>query len=75
MKVARRLMKMFSQNIEPRGRAIRAVVGAIFAIACVATWPHSRVAAAVFGLTAAFMFFEAARGWCAARACGIKTPF
>ena len=22
---------------------------------------------------AAFMFFEAARGWCAARACGLKT--
>jgi hypothetical protein len=27
------------------------------------------------GGLALFLFFEAVRGWCGARACGIKTPF
>jgi hypothetical protein len=67
-------MKILQPNIDPRGRALRAVASGIFAIASVASWPHSGVATALFGVTAAFMFFEAARGWCAARACGIKTP-
>jgi len=65
---------MFQPNINSRGRALRACGGCAFAVAGAATWPHSRVAAGAFGLIAAFMFFEAARGWCAARACGIKTP-
>ena len=67
-------MKSFQPNINSRGRAVRAFGGLIFTIAAVATWSHSHTGAAVFAALALFMFFEASRGWCAARACGIKTP-
>src|SRR4051812_39576891 len=68
------LMKMLQPNIDSRGRALRAAGALFLTIASGASWPHSRVAAAALGSGALFMFFEAARGWCAARACGIKTP-
>ena len=67
-------MKPFQPNINSRGRALRAFGALIFALGAAATWSHSRIGSAVFAGIAIFMFFEAGRGWCAARACGIKTP-
>jgi len=67
-------MKLFQPNINERGRALRAFGGLILILAAVATWLHSQIGAAVLTSIALFMFFEAGRGWCAARACGIKTP-
>ena len=67
-------MKLLQPNIDSRGRAFRALGGVIFSLAAAATWRFSRVGATAFTLSALFMFFEAGRGWCAARACGIKTP-
>jgi len=66
---------MFSPNITPIGRLLRGLlaliclVGAWFAFE-VSNW---------FGLLllayAGFALFEALRGWCLLRACGIKTKF
>ena len=67
------LMGFLSPNIDGRGRALRAAAGLAFVIAAVLAFPHARVAAIACAGAAAFLFFEAARGWCAARACGIKT--
>lgn len=66
---------MFQLNIDFRGRAWRALAGLGFAIVSGSAWQHSHIAAGVCGVTAAFLLFEAARGWCAARSCKIKTPF
>ena len=65
---------MLKPNIDNRGRVARAVGGLLFLVAASFVWPHSVWGAAILAAVAFFMFFEAARGWCAARACGIKTP-
>jgi hypothetical protein len=67
-------MKRFlAPNIAGKGRLVRGLMGlalllgAAFSLG-VSVWLAVPLAAAgVFGL------FEALRGWCAARACGIKT--
>ena len=66
-------MKFFASNIGRCGRISRAVLGGILVIAgvvlaWVAWW--ACVALLVAGV---FTLFEAARGWCLLRACGIKT--
>ncbi len=66
-------MKIFRRNIEYRGRVLRAIGGLIFLCSSAALQPQSRLAAMICVLAALFLFFEAARGWCAARACGIRT--
>jgi len=65
----------FSRNIDNKGRLVRAVaaiallVGAGFGFT-VSAWLGIVLLASVF-----FVAFEALRGWCALRACGIKTKF
>ena len=66
---------LFSRNIDNKGRLIRALgalallTGACFGFAA-SVWLG--VVLAACGL---FVAFEALRGWCALRACGIKTKF
>jgi len=63
----------FRPNIKRNGRIARGVIGTVCLIAGISTvefklWPGLILIAA--GL---FAIFEAMRGWCLARACGIKT--
>ena len=63
----------FSPNIDNKGRLLRGTIalllfiGAGFGFAA-ALWLGLALAA-----SGAFVLFEALRGWCALRACGIKT--
>ena len=63
----------FSRNLEKKGRVVRGIgalflfVGAGFGFA-ISIWLGLALA-----LLGAFVLFEALRGWCALRACGIKT--
>jgi hypothetical protein len=67
------MKRFFSPNIDRAGRIVRGAlslcsfIGATFAFGDSA-WLG--VVLAVFGV---FTLFEALRGWCAVRACGIKT--
>lgn len=65
-------MPLFRPNIAPGGRLIRGLTGLLLAgaaLACVQTpW-----LAIVLALGSGFVLFEAVRGWCVLRACGIKT--
>jgi hypothetical protein len=70
------MKRFFSRNIDRTGRILRAIwalglaVGAVFAFRSGIVWLGvTLVAGALFAL------FEALRGWCALRACGIKTKF
>jgi hypothetical protein len=54
---------------------LRAAAGLALAIAAMLVWGDSRLIAAGLGGAAGFMIFEAARGWCVLRACGIRTRF
>jgi hypothetical protein len=62
-------------NLEPKGRALRAGGAVVMAVAAIIVLPKSAAAAAGLTLAAGFLAFEATRGWCALRACGIKTRF
>jgi hypothetical protein len=66
-------MKWLAPNIGRTGRIVRGLLGIALIIAGLVASRHSSwlcillIGFGVFGL------FEAARGWCFARACGIKT--
>lgn len=69
-------------NITTSGRIARAITGLLTIglgiLLLVYGWPASvtwRWLLAILAFAAgAFQLFEAARGWCIARACGMKTP-
>lgn len=67
------LMSFFSPNIGAVGRLVRGVCG----LGCGgAAWffhENTFVAVTLAG-SGVFMLFEALKGWCVARACGLKTP-
>ena len=68
-------MPLFKPNLETTGRLIRAGLSVALLIAAVIAWPHSNALSIALALGAVFTGFEAARGWCAVRACGVKTKY
>lgn len=67
-------MKLFSRNLSTAGRVVRGLAGAAGLVAAALVWPSSSLGAVLLGAAAVFLVFEALRGWCVARACGIRTP-
>ena len=69
-------------NIDRNGRIARAISGLLciaFAVTVsLIAWPESQTFRWVLGLAGAaaggFQLFEAKRGWCIMRACGVRTP-
>jgi hypothetical protein len=66
---------MFARNIDNAGRLIRGW-GAVLlaAVGFLALQVHIALTCLIWA-GSAFMLFEAVRGWCALRACGIKTKY
>ena len=62
-------------NLDSKGRLVRGAGAIVLAVGALFAWPHSRIAALGLAVSALFIAFEAARGWCALRACGVKTKF
>jgi hypothetical protein len=62
-------------NIDKRGRLARGGVGILFLLGGAWLLSQNVVLAVLFFGCGIFALFEAYRGWCAVRACGIKTPF
>jgi len=65
--------KLFQPNIGRTGRIIRGVIGVALLGAAIAVWTWHWLAGVGLAAGGAFCLFEAARGWCMARACGVKT--
>lgn len=69
-------------NIDRKGRIARAITGLLCIVLGLTVWliqwPETFVYRWIVSLAAvavgAFQLFEAKRGWCVARACGLKTP-
>lgn len=67
------MSQFFRPNIQRNGRIARGVIGSLCLVAGIiiagdySLWGLLLVAAGIFAI------FEAMRGWCFARACGIKT--
>ena len=68
-------MKFLTPNIGRTGRILRAVFGVACIVAGLVLCGYSLWVCLAFVALGIFGLFEAARGWCFARACGIKTRF
>jgi hypothetical protein len=69
------MKKFFATNIDGRGRLIRGVLGAALVIAGVVVCNYQIIAAVALILAGGFCLFEAVRGWCVMRACGVRTRY
>ena len=61
-------------NIDSKGRVARGGLAAIFLLTGVWLLETIAVLAWIFILIGLFCAFESWIGWCAIRACGVKTP-
>jgi hypothetical protein len=68
-------MSLFRRNLDTKGRLIRGLIAAVLGLAALLTGLVSRIGGIVLGVLCAFVAFEAVRGWCAVRACGLRTKF
>ena len=64
---------MFQRNISNTGRLVRGISALLLFAAAAYAFAISTWIGVLIGLFATFVLFEALRGWCALRACGIKT--
>jgi hypothetical protein len=60
-------------NLQSEGRWARAAAAFMFGAVAFAVIPFSRRLSILLFLAAIFTVFEAVRGWCVLRACGIRT--
>lgn len=67
------MKKLFQPNIGKTGRIIRASIGLGLLVAAAAVHRNHWLACAGLMIAGLFCLFEATRGWCVARACGLKT--
>jgi hypothetical protein len=66
-------MSFFTPNIQREGRVVRGITGFIFCAAAVFALRLSRRLSLLLFVSALLTFYEALRGWCVLRACGIRT--
>jgi hypothetical protein len=67
------MRNFFARNIDRRGRIARAVWGVALIIAGLLLASNRRWACFALVAAGVFALYEAVRGWCLMRACGIKT--
>jgi hypothetical protein len=65
--------QFFRPNIKRQGRIARGVIGSLCLIAGIITVDYVLWLGLIFVVAGLFAIFEAVRGWCLARACGLKT--
>jgi hypothetical protein len=63
----------FAPNLQSRGRIVRGLAGGLLVAAGLVTAFYLWWAGLVLGLSGLFALYEATRGWCVLRACGIRT--
>jgi len=67
------MAKFFAPNIDRRGRIARLVFGAVLIIGAFFLARYSWWACGILAAAGVFGIYEAFRGWCLMRACGVKT--
>jgi hypothetical protein len=60
-------------NIDNKGRLLRGILGIALLMGAAFSFSTSFWLSLLLTAAGVFALFEALRGWCAARACGIKT--
>jgi hypothetical protein len=69
------MIKFFQPNLDRHGRIARGVIGALCLIAGIIVVDYVLWLGLVLVAAGLFAIYEAVRGWCLARACGIRTKF
>ena len=64
---------LFAPNIDRQGRLLRGMVGLVLLVGAAFGVRESGWLGALLAAGGIFSVFEALRGWCAARSCGLKT--
>jgi len=67
------MSKFFVPNIDNRGRLVRGIIGVVLLVGGVLAAFYIFWLGLIILTSAAFVLFEAFRGWCGLRACGFKT--
>jgi hypothetical protein len=67
------MTKFFAPNIDNRGRLARGIIGVVLLVGGLVSLFSIWWLGLILLVSAAFVLFEAIRGWCGLRACGIKT--
>lgn len=67
------MANLFRRNIEGRGRITRGITAILLILGGVYAVTQIWWLGLLLLLSGAFVLFEALRGWCVMRACGIKT--
>jgi len=65
--------RFFLPNIDRNGRIARVIFGAVLIVGSLLLATTSVLAAIGLAVPGVFALYEARRGWCVMRACGIKT--
>jgi len=65
--------QFFQPNIKRQGRIARGVIGSLCLIVGIILVDFVLWLGLIFVVAGLFAIYEAVRGWCLARACGIKT--
>ena len=60
-------------NLQTQGRVARGAIALVLGIAALFCIRTSRTLGLLLLVSSLFSFYEAARGWCVLRACGIRT--
>lgn len=68
-------MRFFPPNIQAEGRRKRGRVALLFLLAGLIVVFLRPWIGGLLLISGAFVLFEALRGWCVLRACGVKTKF
>ena len=68
-------MQFLRQNINTKGRIFRGIGALALSVGAALVWGYSITAGIALSVSAVFVAFEALRGWCALRACGVRTKF
>jgi hypothetical protein len=67
------MKRFFARNIDGKGRWVRGLMGVALLVGAAFSFGQSAWLGIVLAVAGLFGLFEAVRGWCFARACGIKT--
>lgn len=67
------MSQFFAPNIDSRGRLARGIIGVLLLLGGLLAVLYILWLGLLLLASAAFVLFEAIRGWCGLRACGIKT--
>lgn len=67
------MSNFFRPNIGRQGRIARGVIGTLCLIAGIIVVDFKLWLGLIFVVAGLFAIYEALRGWCLARACGVKT--